>query len=56
MPNSEVGSMNSSKNKLNSEIIYNFNSHPYAYVVTFAPVETKSNLFFFLLNSTQSRI
>ena len=28
MPKSAVGLINSSKNKLNSEIIYNFNLHP----------------------------
>ena len=30
MPKSVVRPMNSSKNKLNSEIIYNFNPHPNA--------------------------
>ena len=30
---SAVGSMNSNKNKLNSEIIYNFNLHPNAHIV-----------------------
>ena len=30
---SVVGPMNSSKNKLNNEIIYNFNPHPIAHYV-----------------------
>ena len=33
MPKKTAGPMNSKKNKLNSEIIYNFNLHPNAHLI-----------------------